>query len=140
MVEAAVPNADALREKYSRPRDELRAEAAAKPVAPSSAMTEQSNVIMCQECQASGIIKRQYGYRVIDEQCDTCNGEGMIYRNGCGPAGEELIAKVKRVEELIAVADDLDELDRLEAALKERSLKALDAALVFSYTKAAYGR
>ena len=33
-----------------------------------------SNVKMCVMCQAMGTVKRQYGFRVMDEQCEACNG------------------------------------------------------------------
>ena len=44
-------------------------------------------------------------------------------------ASEELQEKVARVEALIADADSLEELERYEAALKKRTLKALNEVL-----------
>ena len=127
---------EALRAKYSRPRDELRAELArAQPAvggaaAPKGAMADRLNdLVMCSQCQALGIVKRQYGFRVIDEQCEGCDGEGVI-RKGLGKlASAELREKVQKVEALIADCEDLDELERLEAALTKKTLKALDEVL-----------
>ena len=124
---------EALRKKYNRPHDELRADAAASGQASAtprgSAATELKNpVLMCQQCQAHGVVKKQYGYRVIDEQCDKCGGEGVIV-NRPKPASDELRKKISRVEALIEQVDSLEELERLEAALKARTLEALDGVL-----------
>lgn len=132
---------DALRAKYSRPKEQLRAEAEAqyKKYAGSSGQdavdalggTElKVPVIMCQQCQAHGVVKRQYGYRVIDEVCEVCDGEGMVIRGKGKMASDELCAKIRRVEKLISESDDLDELDRLESALRERSIVSLDRAII----------
>ena len=40
-----------------------------------------SNVKMCVVCQAQGTVKRQYGFRVMDEQCENCNGEGSVHHH-----------------------------------------------------------
>jgi hypothetical protein len=126
---------DELRKKYSRPRDELRAEAAntcipeLKPEVKQALNAELKHpIIMCQQCQAHGIIKKQYGYRVIDEQCDKCGGEGVIVMKP-KLASEELQEKAARVEAMIDEAESLEELERLEAALKERTISALDSVL-----------
>ena len=129
---------DALREKYSGDRDTLRAEYNA---ALNTTKSEQAAkvdavlgkglpnpVIMCQACQAHGTVKVQYGYRVMDEQCKVCNGEGMIIQKP-KVASEELQEKVARVEALILEVEDLEDLERYEAALKERTIQALDAVL-----------
>jgi hypothetical protein len=128
---------DQLRTKYSRPREEILAEVQANPqpgsnpaaAALSDANSRLNDITMCSQCQAQGVVKKQYGFRVIDEQCESCGGEGIIRRGQSKPASEELREKVKRVEALIAEAEDLDELERLEAALQQRSLKALNAVL-----------
>ncbi|KAL1524292.1 hypothetical protein AB1Y20_019195 [Prymnesium parvum] len=128
---------EALRSKYSGDRDQLRAEydaavskkAASKAGRGTGAGPELPNpVLMCHACQAHGIVKKQYGYRVMDETCDRCGGEGMIIQKP-RPASEELKAKMARVEALIGEADSLEELERLEAALKERTIEALESAL-----------
>ena len=42
---------------------------------------------------------------------------------------KELKQKVRQVEAMVAASEDLDELERLEAALKKRTIAALDAVL-----------
>jgi len=127
-----------LRAKYSGDRNQLREDYEA------AARMKQSNVpanmdlgmgkdlpnpvVMCQACQALGTIKKQYGYRVMEEVCERCGGEGMIIQKP-KVASEELLEKVARVEALIGEADSLEELERLEEALKERTINALDAVL-----------
>ena len=66
-----------------------------------------SNVKMCMMCQAQGTVKRQYGFRVMDEQCENCNGEGCIITRPPSTAD-----KIAKVEALIASATDLDSLQR----------------------------
>jgi len=127
---------NALRAKYSGDRDKLKEEydSAVKmkqsnvPAAVDVTSQLRNPVIMCQACQAHGIVKKHYGYRVMDEQCETCGGEGMIIQKP-KVASEELQEKVARVEALIEEADNLEDLERFEAALKERTLKALSAVL-----------
>jgi hypothetical protein len=71
-----------------------------------------SNVKMCVVCQAQGTVKRQYGFRVMDEQCENCNGEGCIITRPPSTAD-----KIAKVEALIASATDLESLQRYEDAL-----------------------
>lgn len=124
---------EALRAKYSGDRKQLRTEydhslaqkksnSASRDIGMGQALP--NPVLMCQACQALGIVKKQYGYRVMDEQCERCGGEGVITQKP-KPANEELQEKIKRVEALIEASDDLNELEQLEAALKERTLTAL---------------
>jgi len=129
---------DALRKKYSGDRDGLRKEYDDAVQMKKSNVPEHMEgmpsekgmtpVIMCQACQALGPVKKQYGYRVMDEVCEKCNGEGMIVQKP-KLASEELQEKIARVEAMILEADTLEELGRLEKALKERTIKALDAVL-----------
>ena len=98
---------DALRAKYSRPREELaaeqRAKDAANPVRNASGRSEAtqaaydrlSDIVMCQACQALGIVKKHYGYRVIDEECQTCGGEGVLRKGQAKYASDELKQKVR---------------------------------------------
>jgi hypothetical protein len=67
---------EALRAKYSRPREQLVAEAQAKYGSnPAGYVAQQraaeskglKEVVICPGCQAQGTVKRQYGFRVIDE-------------------------------------------------------------------------
>jgi len=67
--------------------------------------------------QAQGIIKRQYGHRVMDEVCEACNGEGCIVTKP--PTLEQKIASL---EALIASAESLEDLERYEAALRSGKL------------------
>lgn len=59
---------EALRKKYSRPRSELMAEVN-KKCGDSSMEKKMTELIMCQACQAHGTVKKQYGFRVLDEVC-----------------------------------------------------------------------
>ena len=133
----------ALRAKYSRPREQLVAEAnaagydkqdAKAPFGQSDALAD---IIMCQGCGAMGTVKKQYGYRVIDEQCETCNGEGVVRKGLAKQASEELKEKCRKVEALVEAAEDLETLERLEEALNKKTMEALDAVLNESAAAAA---
>jgi len=126
---------EALHKKYSRPREELVAEAQAKfgpgGITGAKAAADvklAKEVIICSSCQAAGTLKKQYGYRVIDEVCADCDGDGC-YVKGEKRAGMELREKVAQVERLVAACEDLDELEALDAALQTRTIKALDEVL-----------
>lgn len=135
---------EALKRKYSRPREELLAEARMReargetPLSSAAgnkaASDKLSEIVMCQACQAQGIVKKQYGYRVIDETCEVCDGEGVIRKNKPKPASEELCEKVRKVEALVEEVAELHQLERLEAALQERTIGALDAVLADAQT------
>ena len=58
-----------------------------------------------------------------------CDGEGVIRKGLAKYASDELKQKVRAVEELVAACEDLDTLERLEDALKKRTVAALDAVL-----------
>ena len=132
---------DALRAKYSRPREQLLAEqrtreAQQSMMAPPAtapgvqqAYDRLADIVMCAQCQANGTLKKQYGFRVMDEVCDQCDGEGVIRKGQAKFASAELKQKVKQVEALVETCEDLDELDRLEAALQKRTIDALNAVL-----------
>ena len=67
-----------LKAKWSRPRAEIEADLARNPPAPNSALQaaqELPSVRICPDCQAHGVRKVQYGYRVMDEVCDRCEGD-----------------------------------------------------------------
>ena len=111
---------DRLRAKWSDPAAAAAA-GAPKVRVPGSAdgvgvdkdpLQQLSNVKMCMMCQAQGTVKRQYGFRVMDEQCENCNGEGCIITRPPSTAD-----KIAKVEALIASATDLDSLQRYEDAL-----------------------
>merc|ERR1711948_129780 len=86
-VGSAELSADTLRAKYSQPRDEIVAKSArAAPGKPAQGLSADANdrlskVKICSACNANGTIKRQYGYRVMDEVCEKCDGEGCIIEN-----------------------------------------------------------
>ena len=130
----------ALKAKYSRPRAELERELQQTEMGMRGAAAKQgssmqqsydklTDIVMCGNCQAMGTIKKQYGFRVMDEQCSVCDGEGVIRKGQAKLASAELRAKVKRVEAMVGECEDLDELERLEEALKKRTPQALDAVL-----------
>lgn len=120
-----------LRKKYSRPRADLQAEASrdVRRDVLSSSEQKMTEVTMCQACQAHGTVQRQYGFRVLTEVCEQCNGEGCFIKGQGKLASMELKEKVAKVEELIAACEDIDELEELEAALKDKSMVKLDAVL-----------
>ena len=120
-----------LRKKYSRPRADLQAEASrdVRRDVLSSSEQKMTEVTMCQACQAHGTVQRQYGFRVLTEVCDQCNGEGCFIKGQGKLASMELKEKVAKVEELIAACEDIDELEELETALKDKTMVKLDAVL-----------
>jgi len=132
---------DALRAKYSRPREQILAEQQQKDRQASGAgyakgappakvgYDSLSDIVMCQACQALGTLKKQYGFRVMDEVCEMCDGEGVIRKGQMKLASDELKKKVRQVEALIEHVDDLDLLERYEAALQKRTIEALNAVL-----------
>ena len=123
---------DALRAKYSRPREVLLAEARQAQAqsglssgkqegmaAIAASYDKLQDIVMCQACQALGTVKKQYGYRVIDEQCSMCEGEGVIRKGHAKLASEELKKKVRQVEAMVDECDDLDELERLASTVPD---------------------
>jgi len=124
---------EALRKKYSHPREELQ-QAGVGTVTP-DALSKGANsdklteLVMCQGCQALGTVKKQYGYRVIDEVCEQCDGEGCFVKGQGKKASRDLKEKVKQVEALVAACEDLDELEKLEEALQKRTIASLEAVL-----------
>ena len=50
-----------------------------------------NEVIMCMACQAHGTVKRQYGFRVIDEVCEQCDGEGCFIKGQGKKALENIL-------------------------------------------------
>ena len=119
-----------LKAKWSRPRAEIEADLARNPPAPNSALQaaqELPSVRICPDCQAHGVRKVQYGYRVMDQVCETCKGEGVLV-NGkpIEHAGVDADSdpgnrrrRLERLIELIERCDDLDELERLETRVAE---------------------
>lgn len=120
---------EALRKKYSRPREELMKEVNAKCGVDSSMEKNMTQIIMCQACQAHGTVKKQYGFRVLEEVCEQCDGEGCLIKGQGKKASAELKEKARQVEDLIEACEDLDELEKLEEALKQRTHQALDKVL-----------
>merc|ERR1719152_645440 len=118
---------EALRRKYSQPREVLQAQMKGKGTSPETSLPASVTgelpvpVHICRHCQAAGIVKKQYGFRVIDEQCEACQGEGVIVHRP-KPATADFVAKIEKVEELVQHASSLSELDELEAALRSGNL------------------
>lgn len=67
-----------------------------------------------------GFVKKQYGFRVLQEQCPDCGGEGLF---GAKAPADELDAeharkqRITQLEMAIERADSLAELETLEAEL-----------------------
>ena len=111
--------ADELREKYSRPQ--------ALPVAPRASETSTlDSVKICPTCQAQGLIKQQYGYRVMDLVCPTCDGEGCIVS---GRQKRAAATERQRLEAAINSCTDLDVLDKLEAAMRSNDPALVEGVL-----------
>lgn len=126
-----------LRAKYAQPRNVLEEQLGNEmpPAKPASAADydKLADVKICQACDAQGVVKVQYGYRVMDQVCEQCDGEGCIIRGGAKNtveetatggviASEETAEKVRQIEQMIEETGDLDELERLEAALRSGKL------------------
>lgn len=67
-----------------------------------------------------GYVTKQYGFRVLQEKCTACDGEGLL---GTKEPADELTVEHKRkqritqIEAAIKQADSLEELETLEAEL-----------------------
>eukprot|EP00304_Pavlova_gyrans_P007455 CAMPEP_0206039282 /NCGR_PEP_ID=MMETSP1466-20131121/4656_1 /ASSEMBLY_ACC=CAM_ASM_001126 /TAXON_ID=44452 /ORGANISM="Pavlova gyrans, Strain CCMP608" /LENGTH=132 /DNA_ID=CAMNT_0053413915 /DNA_START=29 /DNA_END=427 /DNA_ORIENTATION=- len=116
---------DSLRAKYAQPgyRERVAEELAQHKTAPqkSEGGDALSRIRICGACQAMGYVKREYNFRVLTEQCEECQGEGLLGTKKPSEALAEDHARRQRITDLeaaIAGADSLEELDRLEAELK----------------------
>lgn len=74
-----------------------------------------SHIKMCAVCQAHGIVKKQYGYRVIDEECEECGGEGVVPVMQMAISAE---VSIERLTRRIAECDSLDKLEQLGEQLR----------------------
>eukprot|EP00320_Phaeocystis_rex_P021361 CAMPEP_0119081958 /NCGR_PEP_ID=MMETSP1178-20130426/119102_1 /TAXON_ID=33656 /ORGANISM="unid sp, Strain CCMP2000" /LENGTH=141 /DNA_ID=CAMNT_0007064697 /DNA_START=32 /DNA_END=457 /DNA_ORIENTATION=- len=118
---------DRLRAKWSKPRAAATEQGSANEPTPAvskdqrarinAGLDKLNSVKMCMQCQAQGIVKRQYGHRVMDEVCGACDGEGCIVTRP--PSTAE---KIARVEALVAGATNLECLQRYEDALRTGNL------------------
>lgn len=61
--------------------------------------------------------------------CEKCDGEGCFVKGAGKKASAELKDKVRQVERLVADCEELDQLEKLEDALKKGTVAALDAVL-----------
>merc|ERR1711948_1863 len=137
------PTRDELRAKWSDPAVRQQEASKPKPTDTVSSDTEDklSRVKICSACQAQGIIKVQSGYRVLDVVCEKCEGEGCIITpppggtdsradKNAGTANaikhNSTAEKIGRIEQLIEQAEDLDVLEKLEAALRSGNLSMVD--------------
>ena len=115
-----------LREKWSNPQAAGSTTAQATPGAGKDQLQQRldqsklTNVKICQACQALGTIKRVYEFRVMEEVCEACNGEGCIINKPL-----TTVEKIAKVEALIASATDLESLQRYEDALRSGKLDAV---------------
>jgi DnaJ-class molecular chaperone len=117
---------DRLRAKYAEPgyHAQLRSKDSgnAAPRQPGGASEDKlSKIRICGSCQAMGYVTKQYGYRVLQECCPECNGEGLLGTTQPADATTADHARRQRITQLeasIASADSLDELEKLEAELR----------------------
>mmetsp|Transcript_13015 Transcript_13015/g.33919 ORF Transcript_13015/g.33919 Transcript_13015/m.33919 type:complete len:128 (+) Transcript_13015:118-501(+) len=121
MVSESEVDVDALRAKYSQPgyREQLVKEGLGSGTGGST--VELSKIRICQRCQATGYVQREYNYRVLQEQCPDCGGEGLLGTNQPSDEITRDAARRQRITQLeaaIASADTIEELDKLETELK----------------------
>ena len=84
---------DRLRAKWSNLQEAagVPASAAKDQVQQRSGLEKLNSVKMCMQCQAQGMVKRQYGHRVMDEMCeagqhgDSRPCRAAQPRHSCGP-------------------------------------------------------
>ena len=72
-VDQRATEEDRLRAKWSDPQAAAGVPPAASkggPVQQREGLDKLNNVKMCMQCQAQGMVKRQYGFRVMDERCE----------------------------------------------------------------------
>ncbi|KAJ1635114.1 hypothetical protein T492DRAFT_969192 [Pavlovales sp. CCMP2436] len=125
-----------LRAKYAQPgiREQLAKEQAgalrAGGAVDAAGEDKLSKIRICMRCQAMGTVTKQYGYRVMQETCTDCNGEGMLGMRQPAPELTGEHARKQRITQLeasIASVDSLDELNELEVEL--RKLQPLGVAI-----------
>lgn len=117
---------DALREKYSRPgiREELaksipRATAEAREGGADGA----SRIRICDGCQATGYVQKEYNHRVIQECCRKCCGEGLLGTTQVTAQRAHEHERRQRIAELLAAVNSTTSVDELD--LIEKELRAL---------------
>ncbi|KAG8465149.1 hypothetical protein KFE25_012512 [Diacronema lutheri] len=113
---------DDLLAKYSRPgaMAQLAVEQAGVPRHNSVAEDKLSKIRICGTCQAMGHVTKQYGYRVLQERCTECDGEGLIGAKQPTDALSAEHARKQRITQLEAAireAESLEALEQLEAEL-----------------------
>mmetsp|Transcript_6290 Transcript_6290/g.10849 ORF Transcript_6290/g.10849 Transcript_6290/m.10849 type:complete len:91 (+) Transcript_6290:58-330(+) len=76
---------DKLRRKYSRLLEQRRTGA----VVPTSAEEDLKSIAsaaaaeICQSCHGQGRLHVAYGFRVLEEFCEACKGEGVVKSPKC---------------------------------------------------------
>lgn len=117
-----------LRAKYNAPgfKEKLLSDAAAEQSAPSKPAAGRtpdaiSQIRICQTCNAMGYVTKSYGFRVLQEGCTTCGGEGLIgtKKPSADSTSEHMLKqRITQLEAAITAADSLEELETLEAELR----------------------
>lgn len=128
MVSEGEVDVEALRAKYSQPgyreqlvKEGVRTSGGAPNAQHTPAEDKLSKIRICQRCQAMGYVKREYNYRVMQEQCPDCGGEGLLGTKQPSQEVTDDAARRRRItalEAAIATAESVEELDELEAELK----------------------
>jgi hypothetical protein len=121
---ASEPTTEELRAKWSQPKpmlqDARRPDGAAAPGKVSEGL---NRVKVCPGCHAQGTVKIQSGFRVMDQVCEMCGGEGCLVdgKRTVDPvekAKREEDAKLARVVSMLAEIEDVSVLDAVEAKLR----------------------
>jgi hypothetical protein len=115
-----------LRAKYSTPgfKEKLISDAAAENSAPAKlggSPDAISQIRICQACNAMGYVTKTYGFRVLQEGCTACGGEGLIgtKQPSADSTSEHMLKqRITQLEAAIAAADSLEELETLESELR----------------------
>lgn len=121
---ASEPTTEQLRAKWSQPKPMLEDARKVHGTAAAEKVSEGlDRVKVCPGCHAQGTIKTQSGFRVMDQVCEMCGGEGCLV-DGKKPmdpvekARKKEDEKLARVVSLLAEIEDVEVLDAVEAKLR----------------------
>ena len=125
--DAADLDFEKLRAKYNAPgyKEKLLSDAAAEQSAPAKPAARAPDAIsqirICQTCNALGYVTKSYHFRVLQEGCTTCGGEGLIgtKKPSADLTSEHMLKqRITQLEAAIAAAESLEELEALESELR----------------------
>ncbi|QDZ21915.1 hypothetical protein A3770_06p44330 [Chloropicon primus] len=144
VVEDTTALEERLREKYagnmvdtgSAPRSAPGAQVSGCRGAEEPERSNGLHVHLCHVCKGEGSIKMNYNARVIDQNCDECEGVGTITTKNGVKISEEEATSIRREASRGDPADDKTEEDiqKLEKMVEkyEKEIEGLEAALADS--------